>query len=46
MVIGADFSGRVGEAKRGNDKRNGERQMLVDFVKIFKMAMMNTFKKD
>lgn len=46
MVIGADFSGRVGEAKRGNKERNGERQMLVDFVKMIKMAMINTFKKD
>ena len=45
VVIGADFSGPVGEvtSKSGIQDGNAEGQMVVDFVKRMEMAVVNTF---
>ncbi|KAK3525918.1 hypothetical protein QTP70_010973 [Hemibagrus guttatus] len=52
VVIGADFTGYVGEGNTGNEEvmgkfgvkeRNLERQMVVDFAKRMDMAMVNTY---
>ncbi|KAI5086393.1 hypothetical protein C0J45_2227 [Silurus meridionalis] len=52
LVIGADFNGHVGEGNRGDEEvmgrygfkeRNVEGQMVVDFAKRMKMAVVNTY---
>ncbi|KAI5619044.1 hypothetical protein C0J50_21075 [Silurus asotus] len=54
LVIGADFSGHVGEGNRGDEEvmgrygfkeRNVERQMVVDFANRMEMAVVNTYFK-
>ncbi|KAI5606603.1 hypothetical protein C0J50_2102 [Silurus asotus] len=55
LVIAADFNGHVGKGNRGDEEvmgrhgfkeRNVEGQMVVDFAKKMKMAVVNTcFKK-
>ncbi|KAI5096116.1 hypothetical protein C0J45_14546 [Silurus meridionalis] len=56
LVIGADFNGHIGEGNRGDEEvmgrygfkeRNVEGQMVVDFAKRMKMAVVNIyFKKE
>ena len=52
VVIGADFSGHVGGGNKGDEEvisrftiqdRNIEGQIVVDFAKRMKMAVVNTF---
>ncbi|KAI5090312.1 eukaryotic translation initiation factor 4 gamma 3 isoform X8 [Silurus meridionalis] len=54
LVIGADFNGHVGEGNRGDEEvmgrygfkeRNVEGQLVVDFAKRMKMAVVNTYFK-
>ncbi|KAI5615334.1 hypothetical protein C0J50_10843 [Silurus asotus] len=54
LVIGADFNGHVGEGNRGDQEvmgryglkeRNVEGQMVVDFAKRMKMAVVNRYFK-
>ncbi|XP_065672208.1 uncharacterized protein LOC136090032 [Hydra vulgaris] len=55
MILGADFNGHVGEGNSGDEEvmgrygvkeRNTEEQVVVDFAKRIKMAVVNTcFKK-
>ncbi|XP_065675628.1 uncharacterized protein LOC136091844 [Hydra vulgaris] len=54
MILGADFNRHVGEGNSGNEEvmgryrvkeRNTEGQMVVDFAKTIKMAVVNTYFK-
>ena len=54
VMIGADLNGHVGEGNRGDEEvigrygvgeRNFEGQMVVDFVKRMRMAVVNTYFK-
>ncbi|KAI5091803.1 hypothetical protein C0J45_19009 [Silurus meridionalis] len=54
LVIGGDFNGHVGEGKKGDEEvigryglkeRNVEGQMMVDFAKRMKMAVVYAFFK-
>ncbi|XP_065662919.1 uncharacterized protein LOC136085533 [Hydra vulgaris] len=52
MILGADFNGHVGKRNSGEEEvmgsygvkeRNTEGQMVVDFAKRIKMAVVNTY---
>ncbi|KAF7703561.1 hypothetical protein C0J45_1013 [Silurus meridionalis] len=54
LVIGADFNGHVGEGNRGDEEvmgrygfkeRNVEKQMVLDFAKKMKIAVVNVYFK-
>ena len=54
VMIGADLNGHVGEGNRGDEEvmgrygvggRNVEGQMIVDFAKRMRMAVVNTYFK-
>ncbi|KAI5628640.1 hypothetical protein C0J50_10601, partial [Silurus asotus] len=45
LVIGADLNGHVGEQRRGDEERNVEGLMVVDFAKRMEMAVVNTYFK-
>ncbi|XP_065662746.1 uncharacterized protein LOC136085373 [Hydra vulgaris] len=54
MILGADFNGHVGEGSSGDEEvmgrygvkeRNTEGQMVVNFAKRIKMALVNTYFK-